>query len=93
VAAAPAGRGFTAGAMTAPFRSEIFAPTRIAQGNEIVLEQGGKHKNNKLKLKLKHNNKRKELTRTDRLHKSKRKRRQHVFLDAGLNWIENSFFL
>jgi hypothetical protein len=93
VAAAPVGRRFTAGAITAscrPFRSEIFAPTRTAQGNEIVLEQGGKHKN-KLKLKLKHNNKRKELTRADRLHKSKR--RQHVFLDAGPNWIEISFFL
>jgi hypothetical protein len=74
-----------------PFRSETFAPRRTAQGNEIFLEQGGKHKNkhkNKLKLKpkLKHNNKRKELTLADRLHKSKR--RQHVFLDAGPNWIE-----
>jgi hypothetical protein len=59
-----------------PFRSEIFTPTRTAQGNEQGNEQVGKHKN-KPKLKLKHNNKRKELTRADRLHKSKR--RQHVF--------------
>jgi hypothetical protein len=73
-----------------PFRSEIFAPTRTAQGNEQGNAQGGKHKN-KLKLNPKHNNKRKELTRADRLHKSKR--RQHVFLDAGPNWIEISFFL
>jgi hypothetical protein len=63
--------------------------TRTAQGNEILLEQGGKHKS-KLKLKLKHNNKRKELTRADRLHK--RKRRQHVFLDAGPNWVEITAF-
>jgi hypothetical protein len=46
VAAAPAGRS---GLKYSPLQA-----TRTAQGNEIVLEQGGKHKN-KLKLKLKHN--------------------------------------
>jgi hypothetical protein len=80
----------TSATAASPFRSETFAPTRTARGNEQGNEQGGKHKN-KLKLEPKHNNKRKELTRADRLHKSKR--RQHVFLDAGPNWIEISFFL